>query len=212
MVDCSARVVAHWGGGAFGDRVFAGTAAGRGLIKADGAVSGGGVSGDSAGRGATAAGGVFVFAAFVFGDDFCDRCRVSAGVEKGVDSAGGGAVVSGRGESGAADAVDAICRSSAYCSLKNQIGAAGAIERDVGLGGLVENGTVMNAVLTPELLNTIFWPGSMLGDMRGGGAEREAGRRREVQPGLSESGDVAGAGARHRAAAGVVAGDRCGWW
>ncbi len=60
--------------------------------------------------------------------------------------------------------VDALCRSVAYCA-KNRIGALIAIERDVGLGGLIENGTILNANLTPELLNTIFWPGSMLHDM-----------------------------------------------
>jgi diadenylate cyclase len=60
--------------------------------------------------------------------------------------------------------VDAVCRSVGYCS-KSSIGALIAIERDVGLGGLVENGTILNATLTTELLNTIFWPGSMLHDM-----------------------------------------------
>src|SRR3954468_12542370 len=56
--------------------------------------------------------------------------------------------------------VDAICRTVAYCS-KSSIGALIAIERDVGLGGLIENGTILNANLTSELMNTIFWPGSM---------------------------------------------------
>ena len=60
--------------------------------------------------------------------------------------------------------VDAICRSVEYCS-KASIGALLAIERDVGLGGLGETGTILNANLTPELLDTIFWPGSMLHDM-----------------------------------------------
>jgi diadenylate cyclase len=60
--------------------------------------------------------------------------------------------------------VDAICRCVGYCA-KNSIGALIAIERDVGLGGLIESGTIINANLTPELLNTIFWPGSMLHDM-----------------------------------------------
>jgi diadenylate cyclase len=100
--------------------------------------------------------------------------------------------------------VDAICRCAEYCS-KNSIGALVAIERDVGLGGLVESGTIMNANLTAELLNTIFWPGSMLHDMgvvvRNGKlaaagvqfplAENESG---EISPEL---------GARHRAALGL---------
>jgi diadenylate cyclase len=98
--------------------------------------------------------------------------------------------------------VDAICRSAAYCS-KNQIGALVAVERDVGLGGLSENGIVMNSNLSPELLNTIFWPGSMLHDMGvvvRNGKLAAAG----VQFPLSESGDVSPElGARHRAALGL---------
>ncbi len=100
--------------------------------------------------------------------------------------------------------VDAICRSVAYCS-KNSIGALIAIEREVGLGGLIENGTIMNANLTPELLNTIFWPGSMLHDMgvvvRNGKLSAAA-----VQFPLAEgeSGEIAPElGARHRAALGL---------
>lgn len=99
--------------------------------------------------------------------------------------------------------VEAICRTAAYCS-KNQIGSLIAIERDVGLGGLVENGTVLNAELTPELLNTIFWPGSMLHDM---GVVVRAGKLAAagVQFPLAESGDVAPElGARHRAALGLA--------
>jgi diadenylate cyclase len=98
--------------------------------------------------------------------------------------------------------VEAICRTASYCS-KNQIGALVAIERDVGLGGLVENGTVLNANLSPELLNTIFWPGSMLHDM---GAVVRAGKLAAagVQFPLAESGDVSPElGARHRAALGL---------
>jgi len=98
--------------------------------------------------------------------------------------------------------VEAVCRTAAYCS-KNQIGALIAIEREVGLGGLTENGTVLNAALTPELLNTIFWPGSMLHDM---GAVIRSGKLAAagVQFPLAESGDVAPElGARHRAALGL---------
>jgi len=102
-------------------------------------------------------------------------------------------------------AVDAICRCVAYCS-KNSIGALIAIERDVGLGGLIENGTIMNANLTPELLNTIFWPGSVLHDM---GVVIRSGKLSAagVQFPLAESesfGEIAPElGARHRAALGL---------
>jgi diadenylate cyclase len=100
--------------------------------------------------------------------------------------------------------VDAICRSAAYCS-KNRIGALIAIEREVGLGGLVENGTILNANLTPELLNTIFWPGSMLHDM---GVVVRSGKLSAagVQFPLGEgegAGIPAELGARHRAALGL---------
>lgn len=101
--------------------------------------------------------------------------------------------------------VNAISRCVAYCS-KNSIGALIAIERDVGLGGLIENGTIMNANLTPELLNTIFWPGSVLHDMGvvvRNGKLSAAG----VQFPLAESessGEIAPElGARHRAALGL---------
>ena len=43
---------------------------------------------------------------------------------------------------------------------KNKIGALIAVEREIGLAGLVEQGVKLDATLTPELLNTIFWPGS----------------------------------------------------
>lgn len=48
---------------------------------------------------------------------------------------------------------------------KNKIGALIAIERDIGLSGLTEQGVWLDARLSPELLNTIFWPGSALHDL-----------------------------------------------
>src|SRR4051812_37742617 len=100
--------------------------------------------------------------------------------------------------------VDAICRTVGYCS-KSSIGALIAVERDVGLGGLVENGTILNANLTSELMNTIFWPGSMLHDMGvviRNGKLSAAG----VQFPLAEGEDAEIApelGSRHRAALGL---------
>jgi diadenylate cyclase len=100
--------------------------------------------------------------------------------------------------------VDAIGRCAEYCS-KNSIGALIAIERDVGLGGLVESGTIMNANLTSELLNTIFWPGSMLHDMgvvvRNG---KLAAAGVQFPLAESESGELSPElGSRHRAALGL---------
>ena len=48
---------------------------------------------------------------------------------------------------------------------KNKIGALIAIERDVGLTAIVEEGVRLDARLSAELLNTIFWPGSALHDL-----------------------------------------------
>jgi diadenylate cyclase len=48
---------------------------------------------------------------------------------------------------------------------RNKIGALIAIERQVGLRGIVEVGTRIDASVSKELLNTIFWPGSALHDM-----------------------------------------------
>jgi diadenylate cyclase len=100
--------------------------------------------------------------------------------------------------------VDALVRCAAYCS-KNRIGALIAVERDVGLGGLSENGTIVNASLSPELLNTIFWPGSMLHDM---GVVVRHGKLAAagVQFPLAEEGSAGLSpelGSRHRAALGL---------
>ena len=48
---------------------------------------------------------------------------------------------------------------------KNKIGALIAIERDVGLSGLTDQGVRLDARLTPELLDSIFYPGGALHDM-----------------------------------------------
>lgn len=102
----------------------------------------------------------------------------------------------------ARNTVDVLSRTAAYCS-KNRIGALIAIERDVGLGALIENGTVLDALLTAELLNTIFWPGSILHDM---GVVIRQGKvaAAGVQFPLAESADLSQElGSRHRAALGL---------
>ena len=98
--------------------------------------------------------------------------------------------------------VDAISRTAAYCA-KNRIGGLVAVEREVGLGGLVDNGTLLNADLTPELLNTIFWPGSILHDM---GVVIRQGKvaAAGVQFPMAEGDDLSQElGSRHRAALGL---------
>lgn len=60
--------------------------------------------------------------------------------------------------------VDEILGAIQYLS-RNKIGALIAVERQVGLQGIVELGTRLDSDISKELLNTIFWPGSALHDM-----------------------------------------------
>jgi len=98
--------------------------------------------------------------------------------------------------------VDQICRSVAYLS-KNKIGAVIAIERRVGLLAVAESGYRLDAAVTAELLNTIFWPGSALHDM---GVIIRRGRvlAARCQFPLAEAGEAGSElGSRHRAALGL---------
>jgi diadenylate cyclase len=64
--------------------------------------------------------------------------------------------------------IDRIARPiSAACAQlsKNKIGALIAIERETGLSTFVEQGVKVDARLSSELLNTLFWPGSALHDL-----------------------------------------------
>jgi diadenylate cyclase len=63
-----------------------------------------------------------------------------------------------------AQVIEELINSVSYLS-KNKIGALVVLERDVGLEGVVQAGTQLDAHVTSELLNTIFWPGSALHDM-----------------------------------------------
>lgn len=99
--------------------------------------------------------------------------------------------------------VEELIRSTAYLS-RNKIGAIIAIERSVGLGSLIGSGTVINADLSAELLNTIFYPGSALHDM---GVILHEGRIAAAgcQFPLAESEEVdSSLGSRHRAALGLA--------
>jgi len=60
-------------------------------------------------------------------------------------------------------AIDEIVRAVATMS-KKKIGALITIVREVGLEALVEGAVRLDAELTAELLETIFWPGSPLHD------------------------------------------------
>ncbi len=98
--------------------------------------------------------------------------------------------------------IEALVESAQFLS-KRKIGALVAIEREVGLGGIAESGTKLNADLSPDLLNTIFWPNSPLHDL---GVIISQGRvaYAGVQFPLAESGDLEkDLGSRHRAAVGM---------
>jgi diadenylate cyclase len=98
--------------------------------------------------------------------------------------------------------VPVLVKHAQYCA-RNRIGSLVAIERGVGLGTLVESGTQINAQLTEELLNTIFWPGSILHDM---GVVIRSGKvsAAGVQFPLSDDAELPQElGSRHRAALGL---------
>jgi diadenylate cyclase len=103
--------------------------------------------------------------------------------------------------------IEEILSAVQYLS-KNKIGALMAVERETGLRHIVEGGTRVDGVVSSELLNTIFWPGSALHDMgvviqgdkivaagvqfplaEGGNFESELGSRHRAAIGLSQEAD-----------------------
>ena len=98
--------------------------------------------------------------------------------------------------------IEALVKMATFCS-RRKVGALVAVERDTPLGGLAEYGTKVDAALTADLLNTIFWPNSPLHDL---GVIVRQGRvaYAKVQFPLAESGDLERElGSRHRAAVGL---------
>lgn len=98
--------------------------------------------------------------------------------------------------------IDPVVTAAAALSKKH-IGALIAIERVSGHAGIVESGVILDARLSPELLSTIFWPGSALHDM-GVIIRDEVILAAACQFPLAESGDLdRSLGSRHRAALGL---------
>ncbi len=98
--------------------------------------------------------------------------------------------------------IDALVEAATYLS-RRRCGALIAVERDTGLGGIAESGTKVDAEVTPELIQTIFYPGSPLHDL---GVVISGGRisHAAVQFPLAEAGDLERQlGSRHRAAVGL---------
>lgn len=100
--------------------------------------------------------------------------------------------------------VDPIVEASTYFS-KARFGAIIVIERRVGLGGLTEGGTRIDAELSAAMLQTIFFPGTALHDLAvviRGKVIHAAG----VQLPMADAEEMPNAsfGARHRAAVGLT--------
>ncbi len=98
--------------------------------------------------------------------------------------------------------IDPIVTAVGRLSQK-KIGALIAIERDVGVEAIVEGGVRLDAVVTAELLETIFWPGSVLHDLAVV-IRRSRIAAAACQFPIAESGELAlTLGSRHRAALGL---------
>lgn len=98
--------------------------------------------------------------------------------------------------------IEELVRAASYLSAR-KIGAIIAIERENGLGFLTDTGTKIDAQVSAELLNTIFWPGSPLHDM---GVVIRSGRceAANCQFPLAEAENLPTEyGSRHRAALGL---------
>lgn len=100
--------------------------------------------------------------------------------------------------------VNEVVEAAVYLA-KHKFGALIVVERQVGLAGLGEGGTVLGAELSASLLQTIFFPGSALHDLAviiKGRTIHAAG----VQLPLADPEDMPDAtlGSRHRAAVGLT--------
>lgn len=104
--------------------------------------------------------------------------------------------------------IESVVEACQYNS-KNRFGALIAIERSVGLGGLSEAGTRLDAMVSARLLQSIFWPNSALHDL---GVLIREGRvfAAGVQFPLAETGPLqAHLGSRHRAGLGITEESDC---
>lgn len=100
------------------------------------------------------------------------------------------------------ETVEAIVRAAEDLS-KRKVGALIAVERDVGLAGIIETGIRIDGLVSADLLRSIFWPGSPLHDM-GVVIQENRVAAAGCQFPLAESDEVdRSLGSRHRAAIGL---------
>ncbi|USN98264.1 MAG: TIGR00159 family protein [Phycisphaeraceae bacterium] len=105
---------------------------------------------------------------------------------------------------GLGDVVDDVATACIYLS-RQRFGAIIALERRIGLRGLIQGGTNLDAEVSTRLLQTIFFPGSALHDL----AVIIRGRRivaASVQLPLADPSEMPDPmlGSRHRAAVGLT--------
>lgn len=108
-----------------------------------------------------------------------------------------------RGPAGDISTVQAIADAAGYLS-KARFGGLIVVQRDVGLKGLIEGGTALDAQVSARLLQALFFPGSALHDLAviiHQGRIRSAG----VQLPLADPDEMPdpSLGSRHRAAVGL---------
>lgn len=108
-----------------------------------------------------------------------------------------------RGPAGDVATVQAIADAASYLS-RARFGGLIVVQRDVGLKGLIEGGTVLDAQVSARLLQALFFPGSALHDLAviiHQGRIRSAG----VQLPLADPDEMPdpSLGSRHRAAVGL---------
>lgn len=99
--------------------------------------------------------------------------------------------------------VEEIVKSVNYMSL-NKIGAIIVVERSIPLNDYIETGVPINSLVKSEILNTIFFPNTVLHDgaviIRNG---RIVAARCVLPLSMDKSFDESNLGIRHRAAAGI---------
>jgi len=98
--------------------------------------------------------------------------------------------------------IDEVLGAVTYLA-KNKIGALIAFERSTEFGGLVESACKLDAEVSTQLLNTIFWPGSALHDLGVIISQNRVAAAAAQFP-LTDAADLdPSLGSRHRAALGL---------